>query len=105
MRYAISILFMALTVAPARAQEWSVVSPDGRTTITVSLRSGGRLSWSVQHAGAAVLEDSPLGIRCHDQTFSDSLKPVDAGETVNIDDRHTTPLGKRHDHVVRGRER
>jgi len=105
MRCAMSILFMALTVAPARAQEWPVVSPDGRTTITISLRAGGRLSWSVQHAGAAVLEESPLGVRRHDQTFSDGLKLLDAGETANVDDRYATPLGKRRDHGVRGRER
>ncbi len=105
MRRAIFFLLVMLAAAPTHAQDWAVVSPDGRTSATVTLGATGALSWQVQHAGAIALEDSPLGVRRHDQTFVEGLRLLDARDPVTIEDRYQTPAGKRRDHVVRGRER
>ncbi|MBI3265077.1 MAG: glycoside hydrolase family 97 catalytic domain-containing protein [Acidobacteria bacterium] len=99
------LLLAWLVAVPVHAQEWSATSPDGRTTITLALRDGGRLSWRVAHAGSNVLADSPLGIRRADQSFAEGLKLVAARDAVAIDERYQTPHGKRRDHHVRGRER
>jgi alpha-glucosidase len=89
----------------AEGQSWEVASPDGRTAIAVSLDGSGRLVWRVAHDKAAVLADSPMGLRRHDQTFVEGLKLAEASDATAIDERYSMPHGKRHDHVVRGRER
>jgi alpha-glucosidase len=89
----------------AQERQWQVASPDGRTIITVSLDTAGRLVWRVLHDNAAIVTDSPMGLRRHDQTFVDGLKPIDAANVTAIDEHYQTPYGKRRDHIVRGRER
>jgi hypothetical protein len=83
------------------ASEWSVASPDGRSTIAVKI-TGGRLSWHVMHRGAVVLADSPMGIRRADQSFVDGLTFVSATTPAAIDDSYQMPHGKRRDHHARG---
>jgi alpha-ketoglutarate-dependent taurine dioxygenase len=96
---------LLLGAAPTFAQEWSVASPDDRNVVTVALDDAGRLWWQASRDGASVLDKSPLGIRRHDQTFSDAMKVVKADELRLIEERYTTPHGKRRDHHVTGRER
>ncbi|HSL22436.1 MAG TPA: glycoside hydrolase family 97 catalytic domain-containing protein [Vicinamibacterales bacterium] len=105
MRVAIIIPSVLLAAAPASAEDWTVTSPDGLTTITVARSDEGRLSWRVERAGSAILDDSPLGVRRHDQTFADGLTLVAAAEAAPVDERYRTPHGKRRPHIVRGRER
>ena len=96
---------LALVPVAAAAQEWPVASPDGRNVVVLSVEEGGRLAWRVTREGATILEKSPAGIRRHDQTFADALKPVSATEPRTVEERYRTPTGKRRDHHVRGRER
>jgi alpha-glucosidase len=97
-------VFAAVNGPSAQGSRWQVASPDGRNVIAVSLDGNGRLTWSVARSGAAVLADSPLGLRRHDQSFTDGLRLVEAGQPSSIDEKYTMPHGKRREHVVRGRE-
>ncbi len=101
---AVLAVFFAVTGPSAQGQQWQVASPDGRNTIAVSLDGSGRLTWNVTRGGATVLANSPMGLRRHDQAFTDGLKLVEAGQPSSVGEKYTTPHGKRHDHVVRGRE-
>jgi alpha-glucosidase len=105
MKVLVVTLACCAVAAPLAAQEWSVASPDGRTTIALARAKDGRLSWRVSRSEVEVLGASPLGIRRSDQTFIDGLKFVSAGATRAIDERYTMPHGKRRLHRVRGRER
>src|SRR5262249_34007746 len=96
---------MALPERVASAEEWSLASPDGRTTIVLTLSAEGRLSWRAARGGAAVIADSPLGIRRADQAFTDGLKLVRASEPRVADERYQTVHGKRRIHQVHARER
>lgn len=104
MRVVAVTVLCVVCAQPAWSQQWPVASPDGRTRVTVSLEAG-RLTWHITRDGDAIIEKSPLGIRRHDQTFSDSLTFVSAGEPRTIDERYRLPHGKRRDHHVAGRER
>jgi hypothetical protein len=107
MRAAVLFLIMSFNggITFASAEEWAVTSPDGRLTATVSRQADGRVTWRVTHAGAAILEDSPLGVRRHDQTFLEGLKPIAANEPTPIADRYETPHGRRRLHAVDARQR
>jgi alpha-glucosidase len=96
---------MAPAERPASAEEWPLVSPDGRTTIVLSRSAEGRLSWRASRLGAAVVADSPLGIRRADQSFTEGLKLVRASEPRAADERYQTLHGKRRENDVHARER
>jgi alpha-glucosidase len=96
---------LLLFAATLSAEEWSVSSPDGRTSLTLARQADGRLSWRASRAKAAVVEDSPLGIRRADQSFTTGLKLLRASESTSIDERYETPHGKRRLHHVRANER
>src|SRR5882724_12063553 len=51
---------------------WSLQSPDGLCSISVTLDEG-RLSYQVDRAGQTVLPASPLGLRRGDADFSTNL--------------------------------
>jgi alpha-glucosidase len=101
---AVAIAVVFLAGLPSTAARWSVTSPDGRTTIVVTLADG-RLTWQVSGSGASILAESPLGIRRADQSFTDGLTFLSASDTVTLDERYHAAHGKRRDHHVRGRER
>src|SRR5688500_6520401 len=88
---------------PAPSQEWVVASPDGRNVLSLSITEG-RLVWQVKWEDASILERSPLGVRRHDQTFSDGLKVVGATGIRDVREDYRMPHGKRREHHVRGRE-
>jgi alpha-glucosidase len=96
---------LLLAAAPASAQEWALTSPDGKTTIAVTRQTDGRLQWHVSRDGSPILADSPLGIRRADQSFETGLTLVLSPDPIVVDDRYQLPHGKRHNHVVHGRER
>jgi alpha-glucosidase len=98
-------LVLLFCIQTSLSSDWSVTSPDGRTTIRLALDGKGQLTWQVGRDDAIVLAESPLGIRRHDQIFSDGLKLVEAGEVRTVDEQYEMPHGKRRSHIVRGRER
>jgi alpha-glucosidase len=102
---ACAILVTMCLAGVASAEEWPVASPDGRTTLVVSLGPGGRLTWRVAHGGAPILAESPLGIRRDDEAFTEGLKVISASTVSSVDERYQMPHGKRKDHHVRGRQR
>src|SRR5919108_4993922 len=102
-----TVVLMALAVqavSPAAARDWSLSSPDGRTTIAVSLGADGRLTYRVTHNGARVVDESPLGVRRDDQAFTGGLRFLSASPLSRIDDRYTMPHGKRREHRAIGRQ-
>ena len=103
-RFAIAIAAL-LHVTPAAAQQWTVNSPDNRTAIVLSRSGSGQLLWRATRGSTPVIADSPLGVRRTDQTFVDNLTFVSATDVANIDERYTTPHGKRREHQVSARER
>ena len=104
----VSTMLMAgfVVVMPpcAVAQEWSLDSPDGRTTIEVMRNRDGSLMWRAEREGHTAVEYSALGIRRQDQSFVTGLKFVSITEPRTIDEKYETPHGKRRAHHVRGRE-
>ncbi|MCH5373705.1 MAG: glycoside hydrolase family 97 N-terminal domain-containing protein, partial [Planctomycetes bacterium] len=91
---------------------WSLPSPDGRLNITLQLAAtnpdanmpttrGGQLTYAIDHddgtSSCQVLLPSPLGIRRGDQSFTEDLRFVAAGEIVEIDDSYSLAHGKRRD--------
>jgi len=52
-----------------------------------------------------VLTNSPLGLRRADQEFTTGLRFVEISPLRHVDERYTTPAGKRRDHHVVGNER
>ena len=103
---------LALTLAAAVslaapfvvAEEWKVISPDGRLAITLVRHADGRLSWRAARGSAVVVADSPLGLRRADQAFTEGLKVVRASSVAVLDETYELPHGKRRRHQVRGRE-
>jgi alpha-glucosidase len=63
----------------AEKNSWSLSSPDHQCTITVSLARDGSLAYDVSRSSKAVLQKSPLGLRCNDQDFTQSLTFDQAG--------------------------
>src|SRR5262245_38785538 len=110
MRRLIALSLLLLSGPAPRAQApqpnlWSLESPDGRTMIAVVRQPDGHLNWRATRERQPVLADSPLGIRRADQDFTGALTFLSATEPTAIDDRYTTPGGKRRDHHVVARER
>src|SRR6186713_3109498 len=93
------------TTAPAGTTEWSLTSPDTRTSIIVTRHPDGRLSWRATRAGVTVITPSPLGVRRLDQQFVEGLTFVRATPIVTLADQYQMPHGKRRQHRVSGRER
>lgn len=108
----IAVLAIALSfvdVAKA-APTWSVTSPNGVVRISVQLAdlsgqkdypAGARLYYRVEHGleanRAAVIEDSPLGLKLQNQDFTTGLILTNASEPRLIDERYTMLHGKRRD--------
>src|SRR3954447_26246362 len=89
------------SAAPAAAQNlWALNSPDGHNTIAVARLDDGRLIWRVMRDQYQLLIYSPLGLRRTDQDFTTGVRFVDISPLRVIDERYTTPAGKRRDHHV-----
>ena len=95
-------LSLAATVS---AQEWSVGSPDGLNQITLTRQADGRLLWRAARGRSVVVQDSVLGLRRTDQSFTNGLAVVRASTATPVEERYETPHGKRRVHQVRGNER
>lgn len=84
---------VALAVTPLRAQSYSVSSPDGHLTVTVTYADSA-LTYSVSHSsGRMLVEPSPLGLVTDVADFSHGV--VLSGSHVSeVDDSYELPVGK-----------
>jgi alpha-glucosidase len=89
----LSIGLLMLIPSEAWAQ-WTVSSPNGSTSLSVSLGSSGALSYSVTQGGAVVLENSALGISTSVGDFSSGLSFVSRTNTV-INESYSLPGRKK----------
>jgi hypothetical protein len=67
------------TTLPARSQQATVASPDGRLNVTVTVEQG-NLLYGVTYDGATILEPSPLGLRTNEGDFTTGLTFVEQSE-------------------------
>jgi alpha-glucosidase len=97
---------LLLLCAPhVSAEDWAVLSPDGRTTVTLTRHAEGRLTWRAARGRAPVIGESPLGITREDQAFNEGLKLIRASPVAPVNETYETVHGKRRVHRVRGNER
>lgn len=73
-----------LSASPA---DWTLKSPDGRCQISVVL-AGGRLTYQAAYRGKTLVQTSPLGLRCSDGDFADTLVFAGAGERQRERERY-----------------
>ena len=90
-----TLFLCALLTLPAtlRAEDFTVTSPDGHLSATVSLTDG-RLSYSVVRDGRKIVDESPLGLTVASADLSEGLELLEA-ESGTVDDSYTLPVGKR----------
>ncbi len=105
----ISILSQVVAAGTGEKDAWSVASPDGLTTVTLSLMAPSgeadypadraRLYYRIQRrqgeTRTEILPWSPLGIERSDQKFVDSLRFVGVGKLQTIDETYEALHGKR----------
>jgi alpha-glucosidase len=65
--------FVAVATATSDTNFWSLTSPDGQCTISVSLSNDGSLSYEAYRDRKIVIQKSPLGLQRDDQDFEHSL--------------------------------
>lgn len=106
--FSISI-FSQVAAAVAAEGPWSVASPDGQTTVTLTLMTAsGQAGYPADRSGlyyrvergqgetkTEVLPWSPLGIERSDQKFAGSLRFTEAGGLETIDETYRAVHGKR----------
>ena len=84
---------MALITATMQAQDYSVTSPDGQLTATVTYADSA-LTYRVAHAsGRVIVDSSPLGLVTDVADFSHGVALADH-RTWQVDDAYTLPVGK-----------
>jgi alpha-glucosidase len=90
----LSLGLLALTPMEAGAQ-WTVTSPNGATSLSVSLNSStGALSYAVTQGGAPVIESSALGLSTSVGDFSSGLSFVGRSNAV-INESYSLPGRKK----------
>ena len=83
----------ALMALPSWADDFSVSSPDGHLTATVTLADG-KLSYTVSRDDRTIVSESPLGLKLSTCDFTEDLELVEA-ENDSVDDAYSLPVGKR----------
>ena len=77
----IILLFLFQTTEAAAKELCSLKSPDGLNVIVVSLNSRGQPLYRIDRKGRTVLYDSPMGLKCNDQDFSQAMTLHETGQT------------------------
>ena len=97
-RLAVSILAVLAVGLPAQAdaRSWRLSSPGGQVTVAVHGAGDAPLSATVRHAGARVL-DLRIGLRAGGRCLPQGLR-YRGSARARVDERYTTPAGKRRDH-------
>ncbi len=94
-------LLLALLLAPLGARAAEVSSPDGRIVFELGTDDDGGLVYSVKRDGAAIIDDSPLGLEFeHSAPLRDGLV-IDSTEHRSHDETWEQPWGERR--LVRDR--
>jgi alpha-glucosidase len=75
------LLHLLPALVQAEANRWSLMSPNQRSEITVTLGAEGRLSYQVARAGKVVLPESPLGLVLGGSDFANGLGLARVGKT------------------------
>lgn len=88
-----SVLSCAAVAGAETREVWTVPSPGGTVSITVTL-TGGALRYSVRRGPYPVLLDSELGLQRADASFTSGLVLATAADPVSIDEVYTMPHGK-----------
>ena len=96
----LAVLALALP-AQAEARSWRLASPGGQVSVGVRAARDAPLTATMRHAGARVL-DLRIGLRARGRCLPQGLRFIGAART-GVDDRYTTPAGKRRDHRYRAR--
>jgi alpha-glucosidase len=100
MRAALITLALAAVLAAPADAAWRVASPDGR--VTAVLRTGDGLRADLRRDGEHVLS-ARIGRRARGRC-ADVGRTVAGAETRRVDERYSTPAGKRRAHRHRARE-
>ncbi len=89
---------------PLRAAQWVVSSPKGGISAAVKFdEAAGTVSFGVTSGGAAVIEESPIGIVTDRGDFTRAMALTGEARQV-IDETYTLPVGKRSTYVNRANE-
>lgn len=84
---------LALATVPMQAQDYSVTSPDGHLTATVTYANSA-LTYRVTHSsGRVIVNSSPLGLVTDVADFSHGVT-LTGHRTWQVDDAYTLPVGK-----------
>ncbi|WP_343615786.1 glycoside hydrolase family 97 protein [Novosphingobium sp.] len=84
---------LVLMASPAAAQTaLGVTSPDGHTRLTVSAEAG--LHYTVDHDGAPVLAESPMGLFTSQGSIGGEAVTVLASEATSVNDSYAPLAGK-----------
>ena len=75
------------------SSSWSVVSPDGKKSISLQLKNG-QLFYTVKNGRQQIIQPSHLGIVCNNGSFENDLKYVDKKDS-KIDETYIMTTGKR----------
>ena len=103
LRLAVSFILVCLYgVASAATNSWSLSSPDGRCSLTLSIDNKGQLTYQAFRQGRTVVESSPLGLARDDENFAFGLALQEAGKVESRREQYelfsgTTP---RVDHIL-----
>ena len=91
---ALLLSFLTLLSMSLFAQkQYTIQSPDQKITMTI--RTGDRLSYSVTHENTVVLADSPIAMTLDNGTVLGVPAKVDFKESANVEERLKTPFYKK----------
>jgi hypothetical protein len=99
------ILLIATRVFAVPADSWALASPDGKCSICVALGEDGALRYHAAYDGKTVVTDSPMGLRCDDQSFERSLRFDRAGRVERHHEKYELFSGAQRqvNHIVNHR--
>ena len=84
---------------------WDIASPDGDTTMTVEMVTGGMLQYSATKDGVTNIETSPLGLVTNLGDFSRGLELKEAAPAAETNETYDVLTGKSDEYANHYRER
>ena len=101
-------LSWVLTVAPGRvclaADSWTVTSPDGKVTMTISLDDNGQLSYSAAREKVIAIEASRIGITTAGVNFDGGGLVFASKSDAAVEESYSLPVGKKTTYVNKANE-
>jgi alpha-glucosidase len=77
-------------------QDATLLSPDGKLQVTITLADSGAIYYTLHRNGSPVMKSSRLGLIREDEDFSVNMKLVSIAETEPVKDSYTTLHGKKN---------